>query len=306
MLSDSERALARAVLIHGPISRSELTSRLGLSPPSLTRLAKPFLDRGLLRRARRPVGRVGRPPRPAARRRGRVWPASRASSSPATPLYVVATDVRAAAPRLRGAPARAPRPGAASPPRSHAPSAGSGVDRHRGRRGVARRSRPATAAWSSPRSSTGRTCRSRSSSRPSWASPSSLENDLVALAEAERWFGAGPRHPRVRRHHHRRRHRVRARGQRRRSCTRARRASASAVTSRSAPPVRVCHAGHRGCAEAMLTSGSIAAQVLGGPAAPGRLRRGAASRGGGRPGRDDGRRRGRGRASDGSSRSRST
>ena len=48
MLTDSEKALARAVLIHGPISRSALTTRLGLSAASLTRLAKPFLDRGLL------------------------------------------------------------------------------------------------------------------------------------------------------------------------------------------------------------------------------------------------------------------
>lgn len=45
---DSETALAQSVLIHGPISRSDLTRRLDLSPASLTRLAKPLLDRGLL------------------------------------------------------------------------------------------------------------------------------------------------------------------------------------------------------------------------------------------------------------------
>ena len=46
-LGESARELAREVLIHGPISRSELGRRLGLSPASLTRLSKPFLDRGL-------------------------------------------------------------------------------------------------------------------------------------------------------------------------------------------------------------------------------------------------------------------
>lgn len=65
MLTGSERALAREVLIHGPIARSALTSRLGLSPASLTRLAKPFLDRGLLVELDDSAdGSVGRPVRP--------------------------------------------------------------------------------------------------------------------------------------------------------------------------------------------------------------------------------------------------
>ncbi|HKP08093.1 MAG TPA: MarR family transcriptional regulator, partial [Microbacterium sp.] len=65
MLTDSGRALARAVLIHGPIARSALTNRLGLSPASLTRLAKPFLDRGyLVELDDLPDGTVGRPVRP--------------------------------------------------------------------------------------------------------------------------------------------------------------------------------------------------------------------------------------------------
>src|SRR6187402_2915351 len=65
MLTDSEAALARAVLIHGPISRSALTHRLGLSPASLTRLAKPFLDRGILIELDDVMdGSVGRPTRP--------------------------------------------------------------------------------------------------------------------------------------------------------------------------------------------------------------------------------------------------
>src|SRR4051794_39919082 len=64
-ISASARDLAREVLIHGPISRSDLGRRLGLSPASLTRLSKPFLDRGLLVEAAETVqGSTGRPARP--------------------------------------------------------------------------------------------------------------------------------------------------------------------------------------------------------------------------------------------------
>lgn len=64
-VSASARELAREVLIHGPISRAELGRRLGLSPASLTRLSKPFLDRGLLVEASETLqGSTGRPARP--------------------------------------------------------------------------------------------------------------------------------------------------------------------------------------------------------------------------------------------------
>ena len=64
-VSASARDLAREVLIHGPISRAELGRRLGLSPASLTRLSKPFLDRGLLVEASETLqGSTGRPARP--------------------------------------------------------------------------------------------------------------------------------------------------------------------------------------------------------------------------------------------------
>lgn len=64
-MSESEAAVARAVLIHGPVSRRDLTSRLGLSPASLTRLAKPLLERGLLVELDEVAdGTVGRPTRP--------------------------------------------------------------------------------------------------------------------------------------------------------------------------------------------------------------------------------------------------
>jgi len=45
---DSARAVVRTVVLHGPISRSEVARRLGLSPASMTRLAKPLIDQNLL------------------------------------------------------------------------------------------------------------------------------------------------------------------------------------------------------------------------------------------------------------------
>lgn len=59
------KQLAREVLIHGPLSRAELGRRLGLSPASLTRLSRPYLDAGLFvdgpEAAERVVGRPAKP-----------------------------------------------------------------------------------------------------------------------------------------------------------------------------------------------------------------------------------------------------
>lgn len=63
-MTAAETRVARAVLIHGPISRSALAVRLGLSPASLTRLTKPFIDRGILMELDDVVDGVGRPSRP--------------------------------------------------------------------------------------------------------------------------------------------------------------------------------------------------------------------------------------------------
>lgn len=64
-ISESAMSLARAVLMHGPISRGDLGRRLGLSPASLTRLSRPFFDRGLfVEVSDDPNGGVGRPTRP--------------------------------------------------------------------------------------------------------------------------------------------------------------------------------------------------------------------------------------------------
>lgn len=63
--SSPARALAREVLIRGPISRGDLAARLGLSVASLTRLSKPLLDSGMLREADgAAVASIGRPIRP--------------------------------------------------------------------------------------------------------------------------------------------------------------------------------------------------------------------------------------------------
>lgn len=59
------RALAREVLIRGPISRADLAARLGLSVASLTRLSKPLLDAGVLRESDEVTATaIGRPVRP--------------------------------------------------------------------------------------------------------------------------------------------------------------------------------------------------------------------------------------------------
>ncbi len=47
-LSPGERSVAIEVLVNGPLSRSELARRLGLSAGSLTRLTKPLIESGLL------------------------------------------------------------------------------------------------------------------------------------------------------------------------------------------------------------------------------------------------------------------
>lgn len=47
-LSAGERSVAIEVLVHGPLSRTELARRLDLSAGSLTRLTKPLIESGLL------------------------------------------------------------------------------------------------------------------------------------------------------------------------------------------------------------------------------------------------------------------
>ncbi|MET8770118.1 ROK family transcriptional regulator [Streptomyces sp. NPDC004658] len=67
-LSPAERSVAIEVLVHGPLSRTELARRLRLSQGSLTRLTKPLIESGLLVEAPEAGGtggsRQGRPSQP--------------------------------------------------------------------------------------------------------------------------------------------------------------------------------------------------------------------------------------------------
>ncbi len=65
-LSGPSRQVALEILLHGPLSRAELSRRVGLSPGSLTRLTKPMVESGLLVEVEGgPTdARVGRPSQP--------------------------------------------------------------------------------------------------------------------------------------------------------------------------------------------------------------------------------------------------
>ena len=257
MLTDSERALARAVLIHGPIARSALTTRLGLSPASLTRLAKPFIDSGLLVELDdSSAGAIGRPVRPLDVAPGIGLFAGVKVTGEA--IHAVTTDVRA------GVLSQGSRPLASKEPRVVAAQVAamlrelttdelSGVGVAVGgsvREGVVEfapflkwEEVPFAALLKAELGTT-----------------VSIENDLIALAEAERWFGLGRGMPGFA---------VITIGA---GVGYALVVGGEVVRSREAGlglgghiPLSeggpVCVEGHRGCSQAMLTTGSIAAQV---------------------------------------------
>ena len=258
MLSDSESALARAVLIHGPISRSELTSRLGLSPPSQPRLAKPFLDAGLLVELDdRTDGSVGRPVRPLDVRPGLAHFAGVKVTGDS--LHVAGTDVRARLVAYEERPLHGRDPAGVAAEIARAVR-DLGLDRIAGVGvaigGAVRDGRVVEFApfldWTDVPFA--------ELVEAELGVPASLENDLVALAEAELWFGLGRDIPGFV---------VITIGA---GIGYALVVNGQVVHSREAGvglgghiPLSttgpVCHSGHRGCAEAMLASGSIAAQV---------------------------------------------
>ncbi len=257
MLTESERALARAVLIHGPISRSALTSRLGLSPASLTRLAKPFLERGyLVELGDLADGSIGRPVRPldVAPDLGKFGGVKITGDG----LELVVTDVRAGTLARRTAaldthePAEvAARIGAALGELTADPLVGVGVALGGAVDGGTVRYAPFLEWEDVPFAAL---------LEREVGVPVALENDLVALAEAERWFGlgrgisgfvvltigAGVGYGLV------------VGGEVVRSAEAGLGLGGHIPLSDSGP---LCQAGHRGCSQAMLTSGSIAAQV---------------------------------------------
>jgi predicted NBD/HSP70 family sugar kinase len=185
------RAVALEVLIHGPLSRSDVARRLDLSPGSLTRLSTPLLKSGLLVEAGEQVdGRVGRPSQLLD-----VVPASRrfiGMKLMADEVLAVTTDLRARvlASDARRLPSREPaavadvladlaRSLAAGSPEVTAIGIGIGglVERH----GLVR-SAPFL-EWTDV--SFGPLIEART------GIPTIVDNDLVALTEYEHWFGAG-------------------------------------------------------------------------------------------------------------------
>ncbi|PJJ72540.1 putative NBD/HSP70 family sugar kinase [Diaminobutyricimonas aerilata] len=185
----SSRALAREVLVHGPLSRGELARRLGLSLASLTRLAQPLLASGFLVEESRAGTGNGRPARPLA---------VRADTARVVGLKVSGDDVSGVLTDLRADPrAQAIRPlGGRSvaatvdtiarvvselsgdrPVDAVGVSLGGSVDRH----GVVRKA-PFLGWTDVPlQRLLGERLRV----------PVVVENDVVALARAEHWFGEG-------------------------------------------------------------------------------------------------------------------
>ncbi|KZX21978.1 ROK family transcriptional regulator [Rathayibacter tanaceti] len=185
----SSELLAREVLIHGPLSRSELGRRLGLSPASLTRLARPFLDGGLVVEGAEQSTGVGRPARPLDIRAEALRFAGVKITG--TEILAVRTDLRAQTELeiVRALPGTQPSEvvraivavvdelGGASA------FAGLGVTLGGSIGADGRVSRAPFLGW-----------RDVDLARPLSSAldlPVALENDVVALTGAEHWFGRG-------------------------------------------------------------------------------------------------------------------
>ena len=258
--STSEIALTRELLIHGPQSRTALTSRLGLSPSSLTRLTQSLLSRGVLvELADESTGAVGRPSRPLdiAPRPDEFVGVKLTGDQ----LYAVTTGIRADRRSTYDHPLPDPSPDAVAGEIVRAVRAldvpdlaGLGVSLGGFVRDGIVHHAPFL-GW--------RQVDLAADLRTRLGVPVSLENDVVALAEAERWFGTG-------------RHlagfvvvtigvgvgyalvidgaAVRT-------------PDSGAATGGHVPLLPggpQCAEGHRGCSQAMLTSGAIAGRVSAG------------------------------------------
>lgn len=258
MSTNTESALARTVLIHGPISRAALAVRLGMSPASLTRLTKPFLDRGVFVELSEVADGVGRPSRPldVSDALGTYLGVKLTGSD----AYAVLTDVRARPLAETVVPLADHRPetvvqavaaaGTALGAGERAPS-GIGIS-------LGGFTDGSDVAWASFLGWEGVPLGSLVTEATGVVTR--VENDLLALAEAERWFGvgrgldgfsvitigAGVGYGLV--------------------------AQGEVVRTPDAgvglgghipldPHGPLCQEGHRGCSQAMLTSGSIVAQA---------------------------------------------
>lgn len=185
------RAVALEVLIHGPLSRSEVARRLDLSPGSLTRLSTPLIESGLLVEVGEQVdGRVGRPSQLLD-----IVPGSRhfiGLKLMADAVTGVATDLRANVLRSASRPLPSREPEAVADRIAElvaelardipaVTALGLGVGGLLGEHGVVL-SAPFLGWRDVP---LGALVEART------GLPTVVENDLVALTEYEHWFGAG-------------------------------------------------------------------------------------------------------------------
>lgn len=63
-VTDPTLAVARSILIHGPIARTVIADQLGLSLPTLTRIVKPLIQSGFASESSERQDRMGRPTKP--------------------------------------------------------------------------------------------------------------------------------------------------------------------------------------------------------------------------------------------------
>jgi predicted NBD/HSP70 family sugar kinase len=265
-LDGSHQRVAVEVLRHGPLARAELARRLDLSPGSLTRLTRPLVDSGLL--VEGPAAstahsaetlRTGRPALPLD-----VRPSSRTflgMKITGDALFGVVTDLRATVLAEDAVALPGPEPDAvvaaaaamAERLRGHTADAvglgvgigGFVVDRREVARATYLR-------WRSPVPLAQRL-------QAATGLPTVVENDVRALTVAEHWFGPGRGlrslvvvtigvgvgcgivvHDRL---------------------VEGAQGGAGSVGHRPLFGWSVCREGHRGCAEALLTSGAITAAV---------------------------------------------
>nr|WP_107416447.1 ROK family transcriptional regulator [Streptomyces antibioticus] len=193
-LSPAERSVAIEVLVHGPLSRTELARRLRLSQGSLTRLTKPLIESGLLVEAAETGGaggsRQGRPSQPldiVAESRSFLGFKITADS-----VYGVVTTLRSEVTDRLDRPLTTHDPDAVAAllaemttelAARHPALAGIGI-------GVGGRVRERTVVGESAFLGwrdvpLGTLVRERT------GLPVVVENDVAALVEAETWFGAG-------------------------------------------------------------------------------------------------------------------
>ncbi|MDR1807676.1 MAG: ROK family transcriptional regulator [Propionibacteriaceae bacterium] len=261
-LEGAAHQIAVEVLIHGPISRSEIARRLSMSPATLTRVTKPLLDAGLLFEATKEEGgaRLGRPSQPLD-----VDPASRhfvGVKITSDAAHGVLTDLRAnvQSQAVRPIADRAPDSVVATIAALTAELAAQ-VDR-------------VTALGVSAGGVTEDNASLKWAAYMGWPDavplgpllqertglPTVVENDVAAWTEAERWFGDGRDEPSFALV-------TTGMGVGFSLVTHGGRAASRDIGVGSLGHVPLdplgppCAQGHHGCAEAMLTSGAIEATV---------------------------------------------